>query len=212
MDRPFVLPSVFLAGYVLGMCFLPKLICAALAMCAFGSLLSGLFLGRIFHLGVVGGLIISLPVMASLQYYFGYPLRYITTWTSAGLLKVNGFAITQQGNALSWNNQLMMVDAPCSGIQMLWSSGILLFITSIYLDLKNNNIVLAGFFTISFLLFANGMRTASLFYIESGIVDVPGWFHDGIGLVVFFMICSFVLVSLLTGKRILRCKPVSFFS
>jgi len=66
---------------------------------------------------------LSLPVVATLNFYSGYPFA-AWRWTafSCGLLKIAGFAVTAQGTELLWGNQIVEVDAPCQGVKMLWFS------------------------------------------------------------------------------------------
>ena len=68
---------------------------------------------------VLGLSLLSLPLLASLQFYAGYPLRVVTAEASRWLLAA-GFSAQRSGASLLVNGQLVIVDAPCSGVQMLW--------------------------------------------------------------------------------------------
>ncbi len=46
----------------------------------------------------------------------------ITAEASLWALRGLGFAVTRQGSALEVGGQLVMVDAPCSGVQMAWAA------------------------------------------------------------------------------------------
>ncbi len=67
-----------------------------------------------------GLLLLALPLVSSLQYYGGYPLRVLTAELSAWLLQGAGFAAQRSGASMVVNGQLVIVDAPCSGVQMVW--------------------------------------------------------------------------------------------
>ena len=68
---------------------------------------------------VLGLSLLSLPLLASLQFYAGYPLRVVTAEASRWLLPPAS-ASQRSGASLLVNGQLVIVDAPCSGVQMLW--------------------------------------------------------------------------------------------
>ena len=69
----------------------------------------------------LGGLaLLALPLVASLQFYVGYPLRVFTAEFSAWLLQAAGQTAERSGAAMTVNGHLVIVDAPCSGVQMVW--------------------------------------------------------------------------------------------
>ena len=74
---------------------------------------------RVATAPVLGLSLLSLPLLASLQFYAGYPLRVVTAEASRWLLAA-GFSAQRSGASLLVDGQLVIVDAPCSGVQMLW--------------------------------------------------------------------------------------------
>lgn len=98
---------------------LPPLLAALLGLLALAAGLAA-FLPRAIALAPVFGLsLLSLPLLASLQFYLGYPLRVLTAEASRWLL-ASHFVVERSGAALTVDGRLVLVDAPCSGVQMLW--------------------------------------------------------------------------------------------
>src|SRR5262249_56914005 len=68
---------------------------------------------------------LALPVLPSLQFTLGYPMRVVSATLSVGLLQAHGLMVARQGTFLVWRGELIQFDAPCSGVNMLWA-GLLL--------------------------------------------------------------------------------------
>lgn len=189
-----------LALYVAAFPFLPPLIRAVLFVTLFGVIAAP----RGFATAWWGLLMLSLPVIATLQFYLGYPLRFLTTHLCAWLLKLGGLSVRAEGTTLHWAGERVIVDAPCSGIHMLWTG---LFITAAVacwhrFDFRQT-FALARL--ASFTVFvANVLRAAALFCIESGLWPKPSWAHEGIGLILF---AAAALVILTRANRIADARP-----
>ena len=69
---------------------------------------------------LAGLALLALPLVASLQFYVGYPLRVFTAQFSAWLLQAVGLEAERSGASMTVGGQLVVVDAPCSGVQMAW--------------------------------------------------------------------------------------------
>ena len=100
--------------------FLPTLITAALAI-----LTITLATGLIRSPGLTGLLMLSLPLIASLNFYFAWPVRLGIAISSETLLNFTGLPVTREGTLLLFDNAEVGVDPPCSGIRMLWFTGYL---------------------------------------------------------------------------------------
>src|SRR5262249_56884850 len=101
--------------------FLAPLPRAAIAATAIAATVSSMRFGRRLHLGVWGLLLLALPVVASLQFYLGFPMRAVVAKLAAPMLQINGFAVVAEGASLNWNGDPILIDAPCSGVKMLWT-------------------------------------------------------------------------------------------
>lgn len=162
---------------------------------------------------VTGLLILSLPVMASLQFYAGYPLRWLTAAGSHALLRACGVACERTGTMLSTPDGLVGVDAPCSGIRMWWTACVLALILMAQLQTPNRG-VFAGLLAATLLVIVgNVLRATILFFPESGAARWPAWTHEGTGAAIFAFCIWALLGSLerLRGAkrgRLLQTAPV----
>src|ERR1700738_5023470 len=68
---------------------------------------------------------LALPVLPSLQFTLGYPMRIISAALAVPLLRAHGLDVARQGTFLLWRDEMIQFDAPCSGVNMLWA-GLLL--------------------------------------------------------------------------------------
>jgi exosortase/archaeosortase family protein len=184
----------------LGAGWLPMLARAVLLAAALGVALEGRTPGRLVAgrkdkeererigggaLGRAGLLVLSLPVMATLQFYAGYPLRVLTAEAGRPLIALFGVATERAGVALTWAGGVVVVDAPCSGVNMLWTGGVLACALAAWLRLGAARTSVLGAVALAAILAGNTVRAAVLFFIESGLRPAPGWAHEGIGLAVF---------------------------
>lgn len=180
-----------LAGLTQGL--LPTLPRAALAVLAVLAAAMSLREPRQPCLAWFGLGLLALPLLSSLQFYLGYPLRLVTAGASVWLLRGLGLAVTGQGTVLDVDGQLVMVDAPCSGIQMAWVAYFVAFAAAAWLRLADK-VVLRRIPLLGVLvLLGNILRNGLLVLLETGYLSGPGWLHEGIGLAVFALLCLLVL-------------------
>jgi len=141
-----------------------------------------------FGLGVL-----SLPILSSLQFFAGYPLRIVTAGVSAWLLQAFGIDCVREGTALEVAGHLVMVDAPCSGIHMAWAAYFTACVAGTWLRLPDR-IFLRRLPWLSLLIIAgNVIRNTLLIIKESGMLPLPQWTHEGIGLLIFSGVCMLIL-------------------
>jgi len=161
--------------------YLPNLVQAVLLAVALGALL----VGAGAPAGVIGLLVLSLPLIATMQFYLGYPLRVLTAIGSQGLIWLTGFEAFRDGVTLVYGGRQVVVDKPCAGIYLLWFGAFLSYAAAARLGLgylRCLQLAAIGFVGV---LLGNTVRAAVLFYSEAGIVHAPGWFHEGVGLALF---------------------------
>ena len=118
-DSDLLLPSILIAVYAATYCFVPRLVQATVAVTALGCTLSTVAFGVRVHVPTLGLLLLSLPVVASLQFYLGYPIRVLCGSLTAPLLQWGGIAVMREGTCLRLGSQIVSIDAPCSGVRML---------------------------------------------------------------------------------------------
>lgn len=185
-----------LMAYAAAVLWLPPLLRAVAAMAVLGYVLGCLRLGRAFHVGLWGLLLLSLPWLATLQFYLGYPLRAFTALLAAPLLQLGGFGVVASGAALDWQGLLISVDAPCSGIRMLWMALYLTLTLGWALRLSARRTGLAVAATLVLVILVNTLRAAALFYLEADVLALPAWTHDGVGVVLFVGLAAALMAGL----------------
>lgn len=186
------LPLALLLLYAAGYAWLPPLPRATLAFSAIAATLSTLRFGTRLHLPLWGLLLLSLPLIASLNFYLGYPLRVFTGTATAMLLQTNGLAVVRDGALLLWNGQSIAIDAPCSGIKMLWTGGYLCCALAAFQGMRPGRTLLLGLAAFAVVLLANILRASALFYMEAGILPLPPAAHTGIGIAAFIVTAALI--------------------
>ena len=164
--------------------FVPSLVAAAVAMLAVAVFLAGALPGRPAA-PLVALLLLALPIIASLQFYFGYPLRLATAHAAAPLLALAGFDFVARGAAFEHAGRTILVDPPCAGIGMLWVGAYTAALLSHLTGASARRALANGLFAAAAVFAANVLRNALLFFPESGLLRAPGWAHDAIGLAAF---------------------------
>ncbi len=175
--------------------FVGHLMHGALGMTAIVLAVSPLYFGRRCHLGLWGLAMLSLPLMASLQFYLGYPLRALVGDIAVALLRFAGYGVMREGAGLLFGEQSVVIDAPCSGIKMLWAGGYLVCVLACHRQLTNSRIVVAGLAGIALVIAGNSIRTVSLFYAEVGSFELPDWGHSAVGVLAFAMTAAAIVAS-----------------
>ena len=164
---------------------LPAIVAAALAMLAVAVMLVDMLPADRPLLPLAAMLLLALPLAASLNFYLGYPSRWLCAHGAAWLLGVLGLQASAEGAALLWNGKTVLVDAPCAGIAMLWiglfSAALLSYLYRAGAIRFAGNLAAAA----AIVLVGNVVRNTVLFFKEAGIAELPNWTHDAIGLLLF---------------------------
>lgn len=160
---------------------LPDLVAAALAMLALGVFLVHALPGRPAT-PLVALLLLALPLIASLQFYLGYPLRAFTAHATAALLTAAGIDATAAGATLVHDGLTVLVDAPCAGIGMLWIGSYCAALLSYLAEAGALRTAFNAAAAALLVLAANVARNTALFFPEAGLVHWPAWAHEAIGL------------------------------
>ena len=165
---------------VLTIPYLPPMFRAALAVAGIGT-----WCGIHRRPGLLGLLGLSLPVVASLQFYAGYPLRLAAAEGAVKLLALTGSVVTRTGVNLELGGQLIGVDPACSGVRMLWHALAAAMALCAMHRSSWRATLAAGSLAILFVIPANIVRAAWLALVESGRFHKfdPG--HANVGLICF---------------------------
>ncbi len=187
--------------YVMGYAVLPPLVRAAPAVLALSVTLAASG-GRTQQPGIAGLLLLSLPLIASLQFFGGFPIRAVTAWISSHILGLFGIDVRPQGTLLYWLGEVIAVDAPCAGIKMLWTALYLNFALAAWRELGFFATWLSTSFTLFCVFVGNVLRATLLFFTESGlVVDAPEGTHSAIGLALFAPVAAAVYLFHQRDKR-----------
>ena len=130
-------------------------------------------------------LALSLPVIPSLQFYLGYPLRLTTATMAEVTLQLLGYPITRSGVDLVLKGASVSVDPPCSGVRMLWAAAVLVAMISLFLRLNWRGTLLVGVFAFVAVIVANWIRALLLVFPESGVISISDTTHEMVGLACF---------------------------
>ena len=142
-------------------------------------------------LPVLGLAVLALPLIASLQFYAGYPLRVVTAEASRWLLSP-WFAVLREGSSLNVNGLLVIVDAPCSGVQMAWAGYFTACAVALLKGIGNRAFALRLPAVSVSVLAGNIVRNTLLVGLE-GAGRAPGEaLHQVIGLLMLAAVCGAV--------------------
>lgn len=191
--------SAFLTlGYAGSILLAPPLVRAVLAVAAIAPIVGSWRFGKVFHPGIFILFLLSLPVVDSLNFFLGYPMRVLVGEAVELLLKLQGLDVYREGVGLHFNETLIWIDAPCSGIKMLWFGTFLTTSLSTYLRLDWLKLAVVGLLSLAAVIAGNILRASALFYIESGLIEVPHWMHSAVGMAAFAL--TSVAIVLLVVK------------
>jgi exosortase/archaeosortase family protein len=160
---------------------LPNLAAAALAMLALALFLVHA-LPRRPATPLVALLLLALPVIASLQFYLGFPLRVFAAHAAALLLALAGLDVHAAGASIVHAGAPILVDAPCAGIGMLWVGSYTAALLSWVARANGARTALNAAVAALLVLAANVARNVALFFPAAGLVRWPEWSHEAIGL------------------------------
>ena len=78
------------------------------------------FYGLHRRIGLLSLLLLSLPMVASLQFWLGYPMRVATAEGVVQALKTAGAVVSRLGTGIAIDGRILSVDPACSGVRLLW--------------------------------------------------------------------------------------------
>jgi len=172
-----------LLAYLLSWFWAPKAVHALFAVTSVG-----LFFASLYGIGVADWILLylTLPVVATVNFYFGYPMRIVMAYFASLLLHCLGYGTTVEGTSLIWNSHYIEVDAPCSGIKMLWFSIYLAATMSSFLKFRIWQTTLLLSCSALLAIVGNGLRVTLLFFLENQLLPITAsWAHQAIGVSLF---------------------------
>lgn len=196
---------VFTFLYAISWPFAPKLLSAVFAVMAIGFLISSNNSRGRLDLGGWLLLLFSLPIVSSLNFYSGYPLRLVVGQIAAPLISMVGFPTAADGTTLIWAEHMVQIDAPCSGIKMLWFALFIGAVLSSMLELTFIRSAMVLACAVVSAMAGNVLRITSLFFIETGIVSLDPsleqFAHQAIGAIAFAISAGLTVLFALQLSR-----------
>ena len=183
-------PAIMILLYAVSCPVAPPLAQAGIAAATLGMTLGAIRLGKWFHVPTLGLTLLSAPVIPSLQFYCGYPLRVLSAAMAAPMLQLSGLAVVREGVCLRWGHELVSIDAPCSGLRMLWVGLYGVLTMAGLLGLRTRGALTLVIFAVPTIVLGNAVRSACLFYLETDLVHLPAWGHDAVGVSAFTLVAS----------------------
>ena len=202
IQRSLLWPAILVMFYAATYMSFAPLARATVAFTALAATTSSLRFGKSFHPGLFGLVYLSLPTLPTLQFFGGYPLRVVVADLTAPILRMSGFAVIPEGTCLNWAGQLIWIDAPCSGIKMLWVGLFLTFLVLCLYELPLLKTLLLLPLVGIVIMAANVFRAVALFYLEAGVLTMPLWGHEYAGVIAFVLeAVGIVSIVLLLRRR-----------
>lgn len=197
----------------------PLLAAAAIACCAVvaSAVLPPLVRGVLATLAVTCGLwairsdarpmlayftlaLLSLPLLSSLQFYLGYPLRVLTADASAHVLTALGYTAERIGSALTVDGALVIVDAPCAGIHMAWAAYFTASVAAAWCSVPSRVYLMRLSVVGGIVLSMNVLRNSVLVALESRPEGLTETWHEATGLVAFAVVCTCTILHMLRAS------------
>jgi exosortase/archaeosortase family protein len=178
----------------------PPLVAALLAAMALAAHVAAWAPERAPVLALGGLALLALPLVASLQFYVGYPLRAFTALFSSWLLQAVGIAAEPSGAAMTVAGQLVIVDAPCSGVQMAWCAWFAACATAAFTGLRDRALLRRLPLVSLAVLAGNVLRNSVLVALEARPEGLARWAHEALGLVFLIGVVS-IAVRLASPHR-----------
>ncbi len=179
----------------------PPLAAALLAALAISAHMVAWLPDRSPRAALAGLVLLALPLIASLQFYAGYPLRVFTAQFSAWLLQAAGIAAERSGAAMTVNSQLVIVDAPCSGVQMAWLAYFAACSVALFTRQRDGAFLRRLPLVGAAVLTGNVLRNTTLVALEARSDGLAAWAHEAIG-IVWLVVVVGLAVRLMAPRRI----------
>lgn len=149
--------------------------------------------------------VLALPLLSSLQFFAGFPLRVVTAEASRWLLIAAGSVVERMGTALVVDGRLVLVDAPCSGVRMAWVGWFTACVAAWCFRLSNRAALARMPVVGVVVLVGNVVRNTVLVAMEAA-GNMPHRAHDAVGLVV--LACVVFAIGSVFGRCTDRVRPV----
>lgn len=196
----FAVAAVGLAVHALAHAYLSGLPSALVGVVVLACAALAVLPRRVAAAPMLGMAVLALPILASLQFYAGYPLRVVTAEVSRWLLWA-WFEVSRTGTSLMVDGQLIIVDAPCSGVQMVWMAYFTACAVALWRGVGSGAFVRRLPLVGCTVLLANVLRNSVLVAGQAAGSPFTGWQHSAVGLVALAAVCALVARYMLHAKQ-----------
>ena len=179
---------------------LPPLAAALVAMLALACALLAFLPRQLAAWPVAGLAVLALPLLSSLQFYAGYPLRVVTAEASRWLL-APGFEVAREGSSLWVDGRQVIVDAPCSGVQMAWLGYFTACVVALWARRDERSFLARLPAVGALVLIGNIVRNSLLVALEAADQAPAHWLHDAFGLALLTAVCGSIAWVMNQGVR-----------
>lgn len=181
---------------------LPDLLVALMGLLSLAAGLLAFLPTQVATAPVWGLSVLSLPLLASLQFYAGFPLRVLTAELSSWLLSV-AHTVERTGSSLLVDGQLIIVDAPCSGVQMAWLGYFTACAVALATQRSNRAFLLRLPVVGVLVLLGNVVRNTLLVAAQASGMHLGNVAHQAVGLAVLGLVCGGIAwtMGITTGTR-----------
>lgn len=138
---------------------------------------------------LIGLLLLALPLIASLQFYIGYPLRVMTAEASSWALQAAGLDAWRSGASMQVSGRLVIVDAPCSGVQLAWWGYFTACASAAVSSLRDLQFLRRLPIVGVLVMLANVARNSVLVALEARPDGLSAPLHQAIGLAALALTC-----------------------
>ncbi len=186
----------------------PQLVAAMVATAALMCSVVAWLPGGCARLPLAGLALLSLPLVASLQFYVGYPLRVVTAQLSAWALQAVGMDALRSGASMTVRGQLVIVDAPCSGVQMAWFAYFAACAVAATNGMRDSHFARRLPWVGVIVLMCNALRNSVLVALESRPQGLSSTLHEVMGLLALAL-CTVLVMRVVRGASnpLERAKP-----
>ena len=178
---------------------LPDLLAALLAMLGLACGARALLPQRVASGPLLLLAVLALPLLASLQYFAGYPLRVlvaeVTRWLMAG-----SHQVLREGATLIVDGHLVLVDAACSGVQLAWMGYFCAASLALLRGVDTRRFLARLPWVGALVLVGNIARNWVLVTLQADGQPLTGWPHEAIGLACLAAVCAGVACIMQAGS------------
>jgi exosortase/archaeosortase family protein len=152
---------------------------------------------------VAGLLVLGLPALFMVQFYFGFPLQMAAAALAVPVLKLAGFPVAREGALLMLDGKGVGVDAACNGIRMGWAALFMALTLAGLSGLGWRRTAAAAAGALVLVVLVNALRVAILFSLDVFGLGGRPVLHAGIGVMLFIALAAGLAgwVRRLAGRR-----------